>query len=143
MPRDPWRDSCPYFPDLLSRLSRLKLSARLCNFGLNPDAAQYLARLCPDFPDFRCRPFQTRTLDPNLHFLVLNQDAARSIAPLMSRHSRPFVQTFQTQTLGAIIQFSFKSECGATLGATHFQTFQTVYPDFPDSNSRRDSTIWV
>ena len=47
--RDPWRVSCPAFPELMSRLYRLKLSARLCNLVLNPDAAQSLARLCPDF----------------------------------------------------------------------------------------------
>ena len=36
------------------------------------------------------------------------------------RHS---YQTFQNQTLGATMQFVFKSGCGATLGATHVQTF--------------------
>ena len=106
MRRDPWRDSCPDFPDLMSRLSRLKLSARLGNLSLNPDAARPLARL-------------------------------------MSRFSRPYVQTFQTQTLGATMQFESKSRCGATLGATHVQIFQTLCPDFPDSNSRRDYAIWV
>ena len=76
----------------MSRFSRLKLSARLCNLDLNPDAARPLARL-------------------------------------MYRLSRPYVQIFQTQTRGATMQFGSKSGCGATLGttlgATHVQTFQT------------------
>ena len=104
MRRDPWADSCPDFPDLMTRLSTLKLLARICNLGLNPDAARPLARL-------------------------------------MSRLSRPYVQTFQTQTVGENLQFGTKSGCGATLGATHVQTFQTLYPDFPDSNSWRESAI--
>ena len=104
--RDPRHDSCPDFPDLLPRLSRLKPSARLCNLGLNPDAARPLARL-------------------------------------MSRLSRPYVQTFQIQTLGATMQFGSDSGCGATLGATHVQTFQTLCPDFPDANTRRDYAVWV
>ena len=87
MRRDPWLDSCPDFPDLMTRLSRLKLLARICNLGLNPDAARPLARL-------------------------------------MSRLSRPYVQTFPTQTLGANLQFGSKSGCGATRGA--------ACPDFPD-----------
>ena len=99
----PRRDSCPDFPDLMSRLSRLKLSARLCNLGLNPEAARPLARL-------------------------------------MSRLSRLSVQTLQTEILGANMQFGSKSGCGATLGATHVQTFQTLCPD---SNSRRDYPIWI
>ena len=103
MRRDPWRDSCPDFPDLMSRLSRLKLSALLCNLGLNPDAARPLARL-------------------------------------MSRLSRPYVQTFHTQTLGATMQFGSKSGYGATLGATNVQTFQFLWPD---SNFRRDYAVWV
>ena len=61
----------------------------------------------------------------------------------MSRLSGPYVQTFQTQTLGATMQFGSESECGATHGATHVQFFQTVGPDLPDSNSRRDYAIWV
>ena len=101
MRRDPWRDSCPNLPDLMSRFSRLKLSARLCTLGLNQDAAQPLARL-------------------------------------VSRFSRPYIQTFQTQTLGMTLRFGSKSGCCATLGATHVQIFQTLCPGFPDSNSRRD-----
>ena len=81
----------------MSRLSRLKLSARLCNLGLN-------------------------------------SDAARSLARLMSRFSKRYVQTFHTQTLGATIQFGSKFGCGAT----HDHTFQNLCPDFLDSNSRRE-----
>ena len=101
MRRDYWRDPCPDFPDLMSRLSRLKRSARLCNLDLNPDAAQTLARL-------------------------------------MSRLPRLYVQTFQNETLGASVQFGSISGCGATLGAIFVQTFQTLCPDFPERNSRRD-----
>ena len=82
MRRHPWRDSCVDIPDLLSRLSRLKLSARLCFFGPYPDAARPLERL-------------------------------------LSRLSRPYTQIFQTETLGATMQFGSKSGCGAILGATH------------------------
>ena len=41
MRRDPWRDSCTDFPDLMSRLSRLKLSARLhgATFQTNAERA--------------------------------------------------------------------------------------------------------
>ena len=141
MPRDPWRDSCPDFPDLLSRLSRLKLSARLCNFGLNPDAAQYLARLCPDFPDFMSR-LSRMNLSVRLCNLNSNPNAARALARLVSRLSKSYVHTFQTQTLGLTLHFGSKSGCSALLGATHVQTFQTFCPDFPDSNSRRDSSLF-
>ena len=95
MRRGPWRDSCPDFPDRMTRLSKLELSARLCNLGLNPDAARPLARF-------------------------------------MSRFSRPYVQTFQNQTLAANMQFGSKSGWGATLGATLVQNLQTLCPDFPD-----------
>ena len=96
MRRDPWRifvlvqdfsslgAMCNLGPrflsrlsELMTRLSRLKLSARLCNLGLNPNAA------------------------------------------LLSRLSRTYVQTFQTRTVGANLQFGSKSGCVATLGATH------------------------
>ena len=40
MRHNPWRDPCLDFSDLMSRLSRLKLSARLCNLGLNLDAVR-------------------------------------------------------------------------------------------------------
>ena len=62
------------------------------------------------------------------------------LARLMSRLSRPYVQTFQTQTPGATRQFGSKSGCGATLDATHVQTFQF---SCPDSNSRRNYSFWV
>ena len=58
-------------------------------------------------------------------------------------HGTIQVQTFQTQNLGATMQFGSKSGYGATLGASHVQTFQTLCPDFPDSDSRRDYAIWV
>ena len=49
MRHDPWKlDSCPDFADIMSRVSRLKLSERLCNLDLNPDDP---AALCPDFPE--------------------------------------------------------------------------------------------
>ena len=89
MQRDPWRDSCPGFPELMTRLSRLKLAARLHNLGLNADVARPLARLMP-------------------------------------RLSRPYVQTFQTRKLGANLQFGSKYGCGATIGASHVQTLQTL-----------------
>ena len=106
MRRDPWGDSCPDFPDLMTRLSTLKMLARNCNLGLNPDAARPLARL-------------------------------------MSRLSRPYVQTFPTQNLGANLQFESKSGCGATRGAIHVQTFQTLLQDFQHLNSWRECAIWV
>ena len=89
MRRDPWRDSCPDFPDLMCRLSRLKLLVRLCLLGLNPDAA-------------------------------------RPLAQLIFKISRPYVPTFQIQTLGATLQFGSKSGCRAARGAIHVQTFQTL-----------------
>ena len=140
--RDPWRDSRPDFPDFMSRLSRLKLSARLCNLGLNPDAARPLVRLMSRFSDLMSRHSRLK-LSARLCNLGLNPDAARPLVRLMSRIFRPYVQTFQTQTLGATVQFGSKSGCGATLGATHVQNFQTLCPDIPDSNSRRDYAIWV
>ena len=51
----------------------------------------------------------------------------------MFRLSRPYLQTFQTQTLSATLQLRSRSGCDATVGATHVQTFQTLCPDFPDS----------
>ena len=106
MRRDPWRDSFSDFPDLMSRLSRLKLLARLCISGLNPDASGLLERF-------------------------------------KSRHSKHFVQTFQTQILGATLQFVSKSGCHASRGLIHVQTFETLGQDFQDSNSRREDAIWV
>ena len=106
MRRHPWSYSCPDIPDLMSKFSRLSLSARLCNLELNPNAARTLARL-------------------------------------VSRLSRPYVHTFQTPTLGLTLHSGSKSGCSAILGATHVQTFQTFCPVFPDPNSRRDSAVLV
>ena len=106
MRRDPWSESCPDIPDILSIPSRLKFSARLCTLGLNPVAAQPVARF-------------------------------------LSRLSSPYDETFKIQTLGATMPFESKSRCGATLGATHVQIFQTLCTDFPDSNSWRDPAVWV
>ena len=172
MRRDPWRDFCPDFSDFMTRLSRLKLSARLCNLGLNPDAARPLTRFLSRLSRSYDKTFQNQALGANLHFLGLkleaeqplvrlmsrhsrlkllaricklglNQDAALPLARLLARFSRLYVQTFQTQTLGAILQFGSKSRCGATIGVTHVQTFQTLCLDFADSNARRDSAIWI
>ena len=50
------------------KLSRLKLSARLCNLGLNPDVVRPLARLKSTI----CRPyvqlFENQTLGATLQF---------------------------------------------------------------------------
>ena len=124
MRRDPWRDSCPDFPDLMTRLSRLKLLARICNLGLNREAARRLARFIPDFTDLMTR--LSRFKLSRLCTLGLNADAAQPLARLMSRISRPYLKTFQTQTLGANVHFGSKCGCGATLGATHVQTLQTL-----------------
>ena len=76
---------------------------------------------CPDFrgqisvcPDFRS-PWR---------------DSCPDFPDLMSR------QIFQTQTLGATLHFGSKSGCSAIFSATHVQTFQTLFPDYSDSNYR-------
>ena len=166
MRRDSWPDSSPDFPDHMTRLLKLKLSARLCNLGLNPDAVRPLARLMSRLSRPYVQTFQTQTVGATLQFgsksgcsatlgathvqtfqtvgaylsrirllaricnLGLNQDVARSMARLMSSYSRPFVQTFQTQTLGATLQFWSNSGCGAIIGVTLVQTFQTLCPVF-------------
>ena len=138
----PWRDSFPRFSDLMSRLSRLEHSAQICNLGLNLDAARPLADFCPDFSDLMTRLSRLK-LSARLCNLGLNPIAARPLARFLSRLSRTDVQTtFQTRAVGANLQFGSKSGCGATLGATHVQTFQTLCPDFPDSNCWRESEIW-
>ena len=125
MQRDPWRDSCIDFPDLMTRLSRFKLSARLSHLDLYPDAVRPLARdSCPDFPDLLSRLSRLK-LSARLRTLGLNPDAAQYLARLLSRLSRLYVQTFQNETLGAIMQFGCKSEGGATLGATRVQTLHS------------------
>ena len=123
----------PYFPDLMTRLSRLRLSARLYNLGPNPDAARPLARFIPDFPDLMTRLSMFK-LSPRLCNLGPNPDAAQ----IMYRLSRPSVQT---QTLGTNLQFGSKSGYSANIGAIHVQTFQTLCPDFPNSNCWRDSAL--
>ena len=135
MRRDLWRDSCPDFPGLMSRLSRLKLPARLGSLGLNPDAARPLARLMSRLSRPDVQTFQTQTLGATMQF----GSKSGCGATLGATH----VQTFQTQTPGATRQFGSKSGCGATIGATHIQTFQTWCPDFPDWDSRRYYSIWV
>ena len=131
MRRDPWRDSFPDISDLKSKLSGLIHLARLCNLVLNPDAAQPLARLLSRLS--RLFRLSSRFSRPNF----------QTLARLSSRFSRPNVQTFQTQLLGVTLQLGSKSGCGATLGATQVQIFQSFCPDFPDSNSWRDAAIWV
>ena len=117
MRRDPWHDSCPDCPELMCRLSRLELLARICN-------------------------------------LSVNRDAARPVRRFMSRLSRPYDKTFNTQTLGANGQFGSKSGCSATLmrlistlSRSFVQTFPTrtlgaaqpladFCPDFSDLMTR-------
>ena len=125
----------------MSRLSRLKLSARLCTLGLNPVAARPLARLILRFSRPYVQTLQTQTFGATLQF-GSKTDAARPVARFMSRLSRPYDKTFKIQTLGATMPFGSNSGSGTTLGATHDQTFQTFCPNLPDSNSRRDSAIW-
>ena len=98
MRRDPWRDSCPDFPDLMSRLSRLELLARICNLSLNPDAA-------------------------------------RPVGRFMSRLSRPYDKTFNTQTLGANVQFGSKSGCSATLARLMSRLSRSYVQTFPLEHS--------
>ena len=97
---------------------------------------------CPDCPELLCRLSRLELL-AQICSLGLNPDAARPLARLMSRLSRAYVQTFQTRTVGANLQFGSKSGCGTTLGATHVQTFQTLCPDFQHSNSWRECAICV
>ena len=80
---------------------------------------------CPEFADLMSR-FSRLKLPERLCNLDVNPDAAPPFTRLMCRHSIPYVQNFQTQTLGATLQFGSESECGAALGAIHVQTFQTV-----------------
>ena len=115
MRRNPWRDSCPDFPDLMSRLSRLELVARICNSSLNPDAArpvgQFMFRLSRPYD----KTFNTQTLGANVQF-GSKSGCSATLVRLISTLSRSYVQTFPTRTLGANLQFGSKSGCGATLG---------------------------
>ena len=130
MRSDPWRDSCPDFPDLMSRLSRLKLLARICNLGLNPGAARPLARLMSRLSRPYVQTFPTRTLGANLQF-GSKSGCGATLGGFLSRLSRPYDKTFNTQTLGANVQFGSKSGCSATLARListlsrpYVQTFQ-------------------
>ena len=88
MRRDYWRNPCPDFPDLISRLSRLKRSARLCNLDLNPDAAQPLARLMSRLSRPYVQNSQIQTLGANLQF-GSKSGCGATLGAI-------FVQTFQT-----------------------------------------------
>ena len=133
------RNSCPDFSDLMSRLSGLKHLARLCNLGLNPDAAQPLARLLFRLSTPYIQTFQTQTIGAKLQF-GSKSGCGATLGSLHFRLSRPYDRTFKVQTLGATMQFASKPGCSATLDVTHAPD---LCPDFPDLNSRRDSAIWV
>ena len=117
MRRDPWRDSCPDLTERLSRLSRLKLSERLCNLGLNPDAVRPLTRLMSKLDRWYTQTFQTQTLGATMQFGSKSGCGATHVQKLQT-----ICPDFQTQTLGATMQFGSKSGCGGTLGATQVQT---------------------
>ena len=51
----------------------------------------------------------------------INLFQEESVSKLFENAS--YVQTFQTQTIGATMQLGSKSGCGVTLGATHVQAF--------------------
>ena len=68
MRRDPWGDSCPDFPDLMTRLSTLKLLARICNLGLNPEAARPLERFLSRLFIPYDKTFKVETLGATLQF---------------------------------------------------------------------------
>ena len=87
---------------------------------------QTFQTLCPDFSDHMYRLSRLK-LSAQQCNLGLNPDAVRPLARLMSRLFRFYAQTFQTQTLGAAIQFGSGSGCGATRGAQSGDgaTFQT------------------
>ena len=127
---------------LISRLSRLKLSARLCNLVLNPDAALPLARLMSRLFTPYVQTLQTQTLGATMQF-GSKSGCGATLGATQVQTFRPYIQTLRTQSLGATMQFGSKSGCGATLGATHVQTFQNLFPDFADSISRCDYAIWV
>ena len=128
----------------MTRLSRLKLSARLCNLGLYPKAAfntqtlganvQFgsksgcsptLARLISTLFRSYVQTFPTRTLGANLQF-GSKSGCGATLGGFLSRLFRPYDKTFRVETLGATLQFGFKSGSGATLGASFVQNFQTL-----------------
>ena len=119
----------------MSRLSRLELSARLCNLGLNPDAARPFARLMSRLSRPHLQTFQTQTRDATMQF-GSKSDPARPLARLMSRFSRPYVQIFQALCPDFPGLMS-------RLSRPYVQTYQALCPDLPDSNSRRDYANWV
>ena len=94
---------------------------------LNTDFREH----CPDFRD---------QILVCLDFRSPRRDSCPDFPELMSR------QSFQTQTLGATMQFGSKSECGAILGATHVQTLRVApHPDL-DPNcivALRVSKVWT
>ena len=141
MRRNPWRNSFPHFPDLMSRLSRLEHSAQICNLGLSLDAARHVGRFMSRLSRLYDVTFNTQTFGANVQF-GSKSGCSATLSRLISTLSRSYVQTFPFQTLGANLQFVSKSGCGATLGATHVQFFQTLCPDFADSNCWRKSAIW-
>ena len=104
---DPWRDSCPDFPDLMSRLSRRELLARICNLGLNPDAARPVGRFMSRLSIPYEKTFNNQTLGVNVQCnLGPNPDAARPwrdscpyFPDLMSRLS-PLEHSAQICNLG-------------------------------------------
>ena len=123
MRRDPWRDSCPDFPDLMSRLSRLELLARICNLSVNPDAARPVGRFMSRLSRPYDKTFNTQTLGANVQF-GSKSGCSATLMRLISTLSRSFVQTFPTRKLGAILQFGSKAGSGATLGAIFSRLFR-------------------
>ena len=79
MRRDPCGDSCPVFPDFMTRLSTLKLLAQMCNLGPNPDAARPWRNSFPRFSDLMSRLSRLEH-SAQICNLGLNLDAARSLA---------------------------------------------------------------
>ena len=94
-PRRNFFDSCTVFADLMSRLSRHKLRAGLCNLGLNPDAT----------PPTRClsRPTARNFLDSNSRrdFPDQGRDGANKIL---------FLATFPTEIDSAWLSLATKPE---------------------------------
>ena len=95
---------------LMSRLARLKLSARLCNLGLNPDAARPLARLMSRLSRPYVQTLQTQTLGVTMQF------GSKSVcgAILGATH----VQNFQFLCPDYQRDSSFESGCGVTMADT-------------------------
>ena len=125
MRRDPWRDSCPDFPDHMSRLSRLEPLARICSWGLNPDAGRPVGRFMSRLSRPYDKTFNTQTLGVNVQF-GSKSGCSATLVRFLSKLFRPYDKTFRAETLGAILQFGSKSGSGATLGAIFVQTFQTL-----------------